>query len=104
MSTSILENSRADYQPLTPYEARSAFLPVFPQQEVEMQSSSVTSTNYELRRVGITPASERERKNFALAQLLKSWHEDDELEQPETWERLKQALDEDRLSDRKLFP
>jgi hypothetical protein len=42
----------------------------------------------------------------ALA-LLQSWDVDEspELdEQRETWEYLKQALDEDRLSDRKLFP
>ncbi len=39
--------------------------------------------------------------------LLQSWdvEESPELEeQRETWEYLKQALDEDRLSDRKLFP
>lgn len=35
--------------------------------------------------------------------LLRSWREDDEQEQKETWEYLKVALDEDRLSDRKLF-
>ena len=38
----------------------------------------------------------------ALA-LLQSWFEDDEKEQRETWEVLSKALDEDRLSDRKLF-
>lgn len=123
MSTRILENSRAVYEPPTHYEARSTSFSVFPQQRVEMQSSSVTSDgrlwqqvlvnmkndnptlalSNELWGVGI-PALEHEQKNFALAQLLKSWHEGDELEQRETWERLKKALDEDRLSDRKLFP
>lgn len=36
--------------------------------------------------------------------LLQSWNDEDEQEQRETWEFLKTALDEDRLSDRKLFP
>jgi hypothetical protein len=36
--------------------------------------------------------------------LLQSWCEEDAEEQRETWEFLKTALDEDRLSDRKLFP
>jgi len=42
----------------------------------------------------------------ALA-LLQSWYvgeTPDPDEQRETWEFLKHALDEDRLSDRKLFP
>ena len=39
--------------------------------------------------------------------LLESWYDGDEEEardQRETWEFLKKALDEDRLSNRKLFP
>ncbi len=44
------------------------------------------------------------QKNLALIQLLRSWREGDEQEQRSTWEYLKQALDEDRLSERKLFP
>lgn len=42
----------------------------------------------------------------ALA-VLQSWNVEESPErdeQRETWEFLKQALDEDRLSDRKLFP
>lgn len=37
--------------------------------------------------------------------LLRLWREDesDEEEQRETWDYLKRVLDEDRLSDRKLF-
>jgi len=45
--------------------------------------------------------------NHAAIELLRSWREDDaydEEEQRTTWEYLKQALDEDRLSDRKFFP
>jgi hypothetical protein len=44
--------------------------------------------------------------NQALA-LLQSWYveqSDEREEQRETWEYLKKVLDEDRLSDRKLFP
>ena len=37
-------------------------------------------------------------------ELLQSWFGDDSEEQRETWEHLKKTLDEDRLSDRKLFP
>jgi len=44
--------------------------------------------------------------NQALA-LLESWNVEESPErdeQRETWEFLKHALEEDRLSDRKLFP
>ncbi len=46
-------------------------------------------------------------RNQAAIQLLESWltgDEEDAREQRETFEYLKRALDEDRLSDRKLFP
>ena len=42
-------------------------------------------------------------KRKALISLLQSWREGDEQEQIETLKLLQQALDEDRLSDRKLF-
>jgi hypothetical protein len=46
-----------------------------------------------------------EEKSTKLVNLLQSWiDEDDTAEQQETGEYLIQALDEDRLSDRKLFP
>lgn len=42
---------------------------------------------------------------LGVADLLQSWtEEDDNGEQKETGEYLIRALDEDRLSDRKLFP
>ena len=41
--------------------------------------------------------------NSALA-LLRSWYDEDATEQKNTWEQLKVALDQDRLSERKLFP
>jgi len=46
-------------------------------------------------------------KNEAAIRLLRRWREtdaSDEQEQRETWEYLRRVLDEDRLSDRKLFP
>ncbi len=49
-------------------------------------------------------AAEQERREKAVA-LLQSWIDDgDEEEQKETGEYLIRVLDEDRLSDRKLFP
>ena len=48
--------------------------------------------------------AEQMRHNQAGIDLLNSWENDDPDEQAETWAYLKQALDEDRLSYRKLFP
>lgn len=43
-----------------------------------------------------------------IIRLLQSWREEDEKEDQQeqlaVWEELKRSLDEDRLSDRKLFP
>jgi hypothetical protein len=50
------------------------------------------------------PAQELPPENIAAIQLLQSWRNEDSQEQRETWEFLKQAIDEDRLSDRKFFP
>lgn len=47
----------------------------------------------------INPAS----KNRVAIELLRAWRDGDESEQQETWHYLKQALEEDRLSNRKLF-
>ena len=44
------------------------------------------------------------QKSRDLIQLLRYWREGDEQEQRTTWEYLRQALDEDRLSERKRFP
>jgi|SwirhisoilCB1_FD_contig_21_19428502_length_306_multi_3_in_0_out_0_2 hypothetical protein len=47
-------------------------------------------------------------RNRALIALIRSWCEEDAAEDPQKlqaeWDELKRALDEDRLSDRKLFP
>jgi hypothetical protein len=49
---------------------------------------------------------EQAQKNQAAINLLDSWLDDSEdaSEHQQAWEFLKTALDEDRLSDRPLFP
>ncbi|MBM3475163.1 MAG: hypothetical protein FJX75_18020 [Armatimonadetes bacterium] len=49
------------------------------------------------------PRSADPQVRSAIA-LLRSWQDGDAEEQRDTWEFLKQALDEDRPSYRKLFP
>jgi hypothetical protein len=41
--------------------------------------------------------------NQAAIELLQAWREGDAQEQEETWEYLKEALEKDRLSNRRLF-
>ena len=69
--------------------------------EAERQKTSVS--DYITRRVSETASiekAERERKVALLDQLLELGDED---EQRETFEFLKQAIDEDRLSNKKRF-
>jgi hypothetical protein len=90
---------------------------------VEVQSSSLTQMGYlwsytlmqlvnaELPAVfwqaangnGIDQRIKQIQRNIPAIHLLRSWCEGDEEEQHETLEYLKRTLDEDRLSDRKLF-
>lgn len=50
-------------------------------------------------------ANRLDQQHKALKELTRQWIEEgDEQEQTETWEYLRQALDEDRLSNRPLFP
>jgi len=127
MSSMILRsisNSRPAHEPFigsfgtgTPFSGLSHSLR-------EIQSSSVTPSGsvwlQTLARLAYEPphaapqskiekkelpqSATQSQKNRALIQLLRSWREGDEQEQRSTWEYLKQALDEDRLSERKLFP
>jgi intergrase/recombinase len=46
----------------------------------------------------------RSDKRDKAIRLLRSWRGEDDTEHEETWEYLRRALDEDRLSNRKLFP
>ena len=48
--------------------------------------------------------AQQRRANEAAIQLLRLWREGDSEEQRETLEYLQRVLDEDRPSDRKLFP
>ena len=43
-------------------------------------------------------------KNHAALELLRTWVQEDAEEHAETWAVLQAALEEDRLSDRPLFP
>ncbi|MDJ0678077.1 MAG: hypothetical protein QNJ36_22285 [Calothrix sp. MO_167.B42] len=53
----------------------------------------------------LTASISIQEKSIELVNTLQSWiNEDDEEEQQETGEYLIHALDEDRLSARKLFP
>ena len=127
MSSMILRsiiNSRAAHEPFigafgtgTPFSGLSHSLR-------ETQSSSVTPSGSlwlqtlarlayepprtvsqsEIKNKELPQSATQSQKNRALIQLLRSWREGDEQEQRSTWEYLKQALDEDRLSERKLFP
>ncbi len=118
-----ISNSRAAHEPFIgtfgtgmPFSGLSHSLQ-------EAQSSSVTSSGslwlQTLARLAYEPSraayrneieykahpqsATQSEKNRALIQLLRSWREGDEQEQHSTWEYLKRALDEDRLSERKLF-
>ena len=50
--------------------------------------------------------AEQAQKNQAAINLLDSWLSEDEdaCEHQQTWDYLKKVMDEDRLSDRPLFP
>ena len=70
-------------------------------QEAKRQGLSVDVYTLQLLDKHLPPKSRRDE----LITLLQSWiDEDDAGEQQETGEYLVRVLDEDRLSDRKLFP
>ncbi len=70
-------------------------------QQAKQQGLSVESVTTNILHQALSPA-ERAAK---VGALLRSWLvEDDQGEQKETWDYLVKALDEDRSSDRKLFP
>lgn len=62
---------------------------------IQRQSSATPS---------LTATGDAEPSNERAIRVLRSFLEEDEAEQRETWEYLKQALDEDRANDEKLFP
>ena len=121
---SSINNSRATYEPFISASAYGTRFSWFSSSSDEMQSSSVTSSGWlwlqalariayenphtvsqsEIEEKELPQSIAPSQKNAALIQMLRSWREGDEQEQRNTWECLKQALDEDRLSERKLFP
>lgn len=70
----------------------------WPAKETEMKATTLSRQPEELAEVFLN-TDERERTLRALDALL----EGDEAEQRETFAFLKESLDQDRLSDRKLF-
>lgn len=70
-------------------------------QEAEQQGLSVEAMTLQL----LTKSLQLRQKQSEAVDMLQSWIEDEDVEdQQETGEYLVQVLDEDRLSDRKLFP
>jgi hypothetical protein len=125
MSSMILRsinNSRAAHEPFNSAFGNGTPFSVLSHSLQETQSSSVTPSGslwlqtlaglaYEPPRAESLSEIEKKepsqnaaqpQRNSALIQLLRSWREGDEQEQRSTWEYLKHALDEDRLSERKL--
>jgi hypothetical protein len=121
---SSINNSRAASEPFISAPAYGTLFSGFSHSLDEMQSSSVTPSGLlwlqRLARIAYenpltvsqSEIEEKElpesiapsQKSRAFIHLLRSWREGDEQEQRNTWEYLKRALDEDRLSERKLFP
>ena len=121
---SSINNSRAAYEPFIGASAYGTPFSGFSDYLEETQSSSVTPSGFlwlralarmvyetplaispeEIEKKELPQSITQSQKKRALIQLLRSWREGDEQEQRNTWEYLRQALDEDRLSERKLFP
>lgn len=80
-----------------------------PPEEIEEEEQAEQRITAESEKSSALPESDipiSERNKRAIA-LLQSWidaSEEEIAEQKETWEFLVRALDEDRTSDRKLFP
>lgn len=119
-----IANSRAVFDPFMHTSGHTTPFSVFSQYTALLQSSAVTSNGFlwqqtlanmayenlpitaqnELKSNDVSKNSSQMQKNHALIQLLRSWREGDKQEQQDTWEYLEHALDEDRFSERKLFP
>jgi Cdc6-like AAA superfamily ATPase len=72
----------------------------------QLQDQARIETNHKVKTLlpQRTKAEQRAR-NLAVIELLHEWREEgNEEEERESFENLKKALDEDRLSDRPLFP
>jgi len=70
-------------------------------QEAEQQGVSVEAMTIQL----LSRSFQLKQKQAEAVDMLQSWIEDEDIaDQRDTGEYLIQALDEDRLSERKLFP
>jgi hypothetical protein len=70
-------------------------------QEAEQKGLSVEAMSLQL----LANSLQLRQKQAEAVDMLQSWIEDEDVEeQQETGKYLVQVLDEDRLSDRKLFP
>ena len=69
-------------------------------QEADQHGLSVEMLALQL----LTNSISIEKKQAEAVDMLQSWIEEDDINDQETGQSLIQALDEDRLSDRKLFP
>lgn len=71
----------------------------------EAQASSAETWNAVVNQIRNETSQQKAARQQALSKLLQSWEEEgDEQEQKETLEFLQQALNQDRLSNRPLFP
>jgi membrane peptidoglycan carboxypeptidase len=69
------------------------------------QSSSNQTWNAVINQIRDEDFQHKAARQQALSELLQSWEEEgDEQEQNETLQFIQQALNEDRLSNRPLFP
>lgn len=74
-------------------------------QSLKMQLSPTETWETVMNQIRNEDPTQQAARQQALTDLLQSWEEEgDEQEQKETWEFIKQALNEDRLSNRLLFP
>ncbi len=77
---------------------------------IRLFRKSVTKAQQSSQAIAVThlpniSQAEQTKRNQAVIELLRQWREEgDEQEQTETAEYLRQVLDEDRLSNRPLFP
>ena len=91
----------------TPQEQWEILLQVIRQfrQSLKMQPSSTEAWDAVMNQIRNENPAQKEVRDSALSELLQSWEEEaDEQEQKETWEYIRQALNQDRLSNRPLFP
>ena len=69
-------------------------------QEANQSGTSIEAMTLQL----LTHSVLQRQKQVEAVNLLQSWIDDDDDEQQETGQYLIRALDEDRLSERQLFP